>query len=602
VASGKTGTINADINYGGAGSSGNILTLTGGGKLVLAGNTLLVANDGGAKSAYFSVEGGSELDVTGTLATMILNSSNRGSSGNTYMGGSSGNNILKVTGSSGRLVTGNFNIGSAGNDGNQVYISAPGTYSATTSLPTTVSWTLYGNSAQLNMKSSNNLVQIDSGAFVLQTSGGGSAGWIIGSAAGNNGNKLIVTGLGTTLSRSSSGYVQVGAVGSNNGYEIKAGGLVVGGRIEAGQGNGTDATNNNYYLVTGTSDGTPSGTPSYFRVNGAANGHFALGEKANTDGNSFRVEAGARADLFGTGTGKNFGIGFVSGANNNYIKVTGVGSTFNLIMGQELTVGGNQSGIGGSGNHVDVFDGGSLIMNNTDNTIPLAAPVSWTTWAAPPTTSTAMNLTGATSSLNIGNGTGNTALVKIGSVNGRTGVQLTNASSTLNFSNGRLRMVGVSGTLVSGIGTVNLNGPAYFDTNNTNSIDSVIDGTVVGTLIKEGGGTLTLSQVNTYLGDTRVDAGTLSISNAYLADAAAVRMLTGGVLNLTTGTTDTIGALYFDNVLQATGTWGALSSGAQHESAFITGTGRLDVVPEPATMAFVLLGGVGLLARRRRRA
>ncbi|MCX5653706.1 MAG: autotransporter-associated beta strand repeat-containing protein, partial [Planctomycetota bacterium] len=564
VASGKTGTINADINYGGAGSSGNILTLTGGGKLVLAGNTLLVANDGGNKSAYFSVEGGSELDVTGTLATMILNLNTRGSSGNTYMGGSSGSNILKVTGSSGRLVTGNFNIGSAGNNGNQVYISAPGTYSTTTSLPTTVSWTLYGNSAQLNMNSSNNLVQIDSGAYVLQNSGGGSPGWKIGSAAGNNGNQLIVTGTDTTVSRNNSGNLHVGAIGSNNYCEISAGALFVGGRPYIGVGNGADATNNNEMLVTGTSG---SGTPSYYRHNGGSNGDFVVGNSNNASNNSFQVAAGARADIFSTSTSRTQGIGVASGSNNNYVSVTGVGSVLNLISLREYTIGGTGSVAGGSGNHIDVSDGGSLIMNNTDNTMPLPASVSWTMWAACPTTSTALVLAGATSALNIGNGSSNVSLVKIGAVNGHSGVELQNATSALNFNNGRLSMVGVSGNLVSGSGTVNLNGPAYFDTAGlTASIDSVIADPFAsgGTLYKEGAGTLTLTQVNTYGGPTVVNGGTLQIDTG---------TANTGTINSTSGITIKDGARFLYNNSST-----ALTQPITVESGgALGGTGNIDV-------------------------
>ncbi len=606
VAAGKLGTINANINYGGTGAAGNILNLSGGGALTLAKGATLVANDGAAKSSYFSVDGGSTLNVTGgILQTMILNSSNRGSSGSAYLGGSSGSNTLNVS-DSGKLVTGNFNVGTSGNNGNEVYISAPGTNNTgTTPATDTASWVLYGNSAQLNLNSSDNLVEISNGAFVNQTSGGGTGTWTIGNAVAHTGNRVVVKGLGSTVSRGSSGVAVGGAGptnhsfggaggGSDNAVIVKDGGLWVGGRVYAGYGNGVDVTDNNFFQITGTSDGTPSGVPSYYRLNGGNNGHFAVGRTANASGNSFRVEAGARSDIFGTGTGKDLGIGFVAGSNNNYVKVSGVGSVLNFITAQELTVGGNASVAGGSGNHVDVFDGGSLIMSNVDNVIPLAASVSWTTWAAPPTTSTAMVLAGAGSSLNLGNGTANTSLVKIGAVNGHTGVELANATSTLNFNNGRL-VAGVTGNLVSGDGEVILVGDGYVsNASGTNTITVEISG--AGDFIKEGAGQLDLTYANTYTGDTLVDEGTLRVTSAYLANAAAVRMFTGGVLFLDTlGATDTVGSLYLEGIgWMPDGTYNAGNS-----SGFITGSGSLLVgIPEPAS---VLLGGLGLLTLLRRR-
>ncbi|MCX6867778.1 MAG: hypothetical protein NTV46_16480 [Verrucomicrobia bacterium] len=46
----------------------------------------------------------------------------------------------------------------------------------------------------------------------------------------------------------------------------------------------------------------------------------------------------------------------------------------------------------------------------------------------------------------------------------------------------------------------------------------------------------------------------------------------------TSAATDTIRSLYIDNVQQASGVWGALGSGAAHESALITGSGKLNVL------------------------
>lgn len=109
-----------------------------------------------------------------------------------------------------------------------------------------------------------------------------------------------------------------------------------------------------------------------------------------------------------------------------------------------------------------------------------------------------------------------------------------------------------------------------------------------GGLTKAGLGTMTLTGINTYTGDTIVSAGTLTLANSALANAADVRLTTGAKLNLTfaAGSPDTIDELYIDGVQQATGTWGAIGSGAAHTSALITGTGILNVTTGTASSSY----------------
>lgn len=284
----------------------------------------------------------------------------------------------------------------------------------------------------------------------------------------------------------------------------------------------------------------------------------------------------------------------MTGSDNNYVKVTGVGSVLNFITGKELAVGGNSfNTVGGSGNHVDVFDGGSLVMSNVDNVMPMPSAVSWTTWAAMPTTSTAMVLLGENSSLNIGNGTANTALVKIGAVNGHAGVELTNATSSLNFNNGRLT-AGVTGNLVTGNGTVNFNGLAYINTPSgfTNTINRPISGN--GALTKEGEGTLNINGATpAYTGNTTILAGTLNVTagaGGYLNDASTVSISNGGVFGLNWIGSDDV-AFLFINGVRVTGRWGASGSGAENiDDTHFTGTGILNVVGANFAPTVTLLG------------
>lgn len=101
---------------------------------------------------------------------------------------------------------------------------------------------------------------------------------------------------------------------------------------------------------------------------------------------------------------------------------------------------------------------------------------------------------------------------------------------------------------------------------------------VNGGLIKRGFGMLALTGANTYGGDTRVEAGMLSLSTASLADAADVYLAPGTILNLNTaGATDVIDSLFIGGVSQQAGVWGAVGSGAQFTSELLTGTGLLQV-------------------------
>lgn len=599
-----TGEIAADINYGGTGAAGNVLLVNGGGTLTLSGVVKLAANDTAAKSSYFQVDGGSTLNITNRLNTMILNSATRGSAANPYLGSTTGSNTVNVSGS-GKLVTGNFNIGVTGNastNGNALNISSAGSLnSATDPATNTASFILHGSGAQLNLNSSNNTVEFSNGAFVQQSSGAGTSAWTIGNGTTGNAssnNSITATGAGTIVSgRSNGSYNNIGLnAGSGNSLQVKAGAIWNGGRVGVGMGNGTDASNNNFQLITGSN--------SFFIHNGGANTFFNVGNANNASGNNFRVEAGGRADIFGTGTSREFAIGKVSGSDNNYVKVTGSGSTLNFISGLELAVGGSKaSAVGGAGNHVDIFDGGTMTMFNTGGitAYPATGGITFTTI----TGSTAMRLLGATSALNLGDGNAISEL-KIGAGNGFTGVDLANATSSVNFNKGRLTP-GQTGNLLTGSGSVVFNGPAYFNIGSgfNSTVNRPITG--VGSMTKEGVGTLSISgTAPAYTGNTTITDGILSVdaTSDWLADSSTVT-ITAGALNLnftSNAEQDDIAALFLPSLGSVSGVWGPVGSGAANETAFITGVGTLNVtgVPEPGA-AVSLLGGLGMLLGLRRR-
>jgi autotransporter-associated beta strand protein len=92
-----------------------------------------------------------------------------------------------------------------------------------------------------------------------------------------------------------------------------------------------------------------------------------------------------------------------------------------------------------------------------------------------------------------------------------------------------------------------------------------------GGIIKAGAGTLTLGNSNNYAGYTTVEAGTLSLAQPFLADASAIHITSGAVLNLSHGALDDVGHLIVDGVLQADGIYHSANT------TFITGTGSLRV-------------------------
>ncbi|QJE97692.1 autotransporter-associated beta strand repeat-containing protein [Luteolibacter luteus] len=106
-------------------------------------------------------------------------------------------------------------------------------------------------------------------------------------------------------------------------------------------------------------------------------------------------------------------------------------------------------------------------------------------------------------------------------------------------------------------------------------------GTAPGGLSKTGPGTLSLENLNTYSGPTKVLEGTLSLTTPSLSDLAAVELSPGAVLDLNFADVDTVGSFVVNGAPKAQGTWGAVGSGADHESTQITGTGLLVVPGDP---------------------
>jgi T5SS/PEP-CTERM-associated repeat protein/autotransporter-associated beta strand protein len=149
------------------------------------------------------------------------------------------------------------------------------------------------------------------------------------------------------------------------------------------------------------------------------------------------------------------------------------------------------------------------------------------------------------------------------------------AGSSVNFDGGTLRISetgSASNVLALNPGGGKIEVPTSA---NTFTVTSNISG--AGGLTKLGTGTLALTGANAYTGDTRINAGTLSISQAYLHNLADVYLTAGVSFALNFPGIDQIDSLFIGGAAQAVGTYGAIGSGADFPMAIFTGTGLLRV-------------------------
>lgn len=157
---------------------------------------------------------------------------------------------------------------------------------------------------------------------------------------------------------------------------------------------------------------------------------------------------------------------------------------------------------------------------------------------------------------------------------------------------GTVKVTGTTGASnISGAGANHLSSNTVFEVENATgdeTEDLIVSARLInqsgdfalaaGGLTKTGAGTMALSAANTYTGNTVVSEGILALASAGLSDTATTEVAAGAKLVLNFTGEDSVGALVLDGVSQPVGIYGAVDSGAEHESAFLAGDGLLNVI------------------------
>ncbi|MEO5917650.1 MAG: autotransporter-associated beta strand repeat-containing protein [Luteolibacter sp.] len=292
------------------------------------------------------------------------------------------------------------------------------------------------------------------------------------------------------------------------------------------------------------------------------------------------------------GAGNNGTVNMTTGAINatNWLAIgrDSASGVFNMSGGSvtKTTANGNitTSGVGGT-QTTEINQSGGLITNTDSQT-----------WIAEHGIAT-YNLSGsATTNLGIINLGSQNVATSNGTVNLDGGTLTVKqiikggaaATGTFNFNGGTLvaNTGATAATFLTGLSASNVrNGGALINSNGQDiTIGQVLQHSAIGAdaatdggLTKTGAGKLILAGVNTYTGNTTVTTGMLSLSNACLSDTSTVNIAGGATLELTHGATDNVTGLVINGVTKANGIYGAISSGAQFETAAIIGNGKLQV-------------------------
>lgn len=202
-----------------------------------------------------------------------------------------------------------------------------------------------------------------------------------------------------------------------------------------------------------------------------------------------------------------------------------------------------------------------------------------------------INLTGGVATFNGGAYSNNSTLIIASSISGT----------------GSLRVVGNAETgTPAGKPTIRLTGANSSYSGGTTIVGATLGRQILLDVQSVGAlGTGNVS-VNQY---AELTLGTGTTASSFIYDTATLSLASGiiaGGVNLNFTGFDTIGAISFDGgtTFGGVGTYGAIGSGATFQNAVFSGTGMLNVVPEPAHTALLgmlaVFGGIGYRTFKKR--
>ncbi|SDY10675.1 outer membrane autotransporter barrel domain-containing protein [Variovorax sp. YR266] len=376
--------------------------------------------------------------------------------------------------------------------------------------------------------------------------GGGGADFYLPGAGGAGGVPAPTQTLPSPASGSSLlpiyDYVGIGG-GAGGGDGANLGGMNGG---DGGAGvlnlNGTALNVTNTLLIGGAGGGGGSGGAPFTR--GGNGGTGGSGTLTATGGATITV--GTQLYIGGLGgTGGNCGCSGNGGAGGAGVFNLGDGSTLNLT-GAAFTINGN-----GTLNIGNATANGTTAGTVTGlvGSITNAGTINFNQSDATYTFATAIAGTGTV----VQNGSGITFLTGANTYSGATIVNagLINFSNGGNLGTGRITLNG-GGLQWAAANTTDISGRlnalgasgGTFDTNgNDVTLASGISG--IGGLTKTGAGILTLTNANSYTGETTISNGTLKLAGAGTLAGATGVSLTGGsaVFDLSTGSSQSVAHL-----------------------------------------------------------
>jgi autotransporter-associated beta strand protein len=314
-------------------------------------------------------------------------------------------------------------------------------------------------------------------------------------------------------------------------------------------------------------------------INGTGSSDFYLGNQCAAYNGTLDIENGAVLTVSG-----NFGDNFVVGRDGGSGTVIQNGGIFNYNPGNESYLFVGATGFNGTQSVYDMNDG-LLNLNGKILSVGFGNGV---------VTTGLLNQAGG-----VITNVGTLALPALGTSGGYGCYTLSGGS--ISIGSGGISSVSGNYAINLGRGTVgayaswssSLNmtltgssSPVTFDTAaNTIILTGMLSGS--GGLTKASTGTLTLSGINSYMGDTTVNAGILKLNVPSMANTSAIHLANGAVLNLNFAGTNTVPAFYTNNVALPPGVYKA-----SNLPGFITGTGALLVgIPTaPTNIRFTLSG------------